>query len=146
MAQRKRSGGEINFESSLQKLEAIVKQLEEEEIPLEVSLKLFAEGQTLARACEEQLKAAENQIKLLIEKPSGKLEEVDFESPDSDHDNESANDDDGDDADTAGVAKQPSRDAREPAAGDGERRADPPRPDPKKDASAPARDLDELPF
>lgn len=76
MAQRKRS--EINFEESLQKLEAIVKRLEEEEIPLETSLKLFAEGQTLARACEQQLKAAENQIRQLLEKNSGEIDETEF--------------------------------------------------------------------
>lgn len=76
MAQRKRT--ETSFEDSLQKLEAIVKRLEEEEIPLESSLKLFAEGQTLARACEEQLKAAENQIRQLMEKSSGEIAETDF--------------------------------------------------------------------
>lgn len=80
MAQRKRPGSDMNFESSLQKLEAIVKRLEEEEIPLETSLTLFAEGQSLARACEEQLRAAENQIRQLLEKPSGKIEEVEFDS------------------------------------------------------------------
>lgn len=75
MAVRKRPASEINFEASLQKLETIVKRLEEEEIPLEASLKLFAEGQALARACEEQLRAAENQIRQLLEKSGGKIEE-----------------------------------------------------------------------
>lgn len=78
MAQRKRAVSDLNFEESLQKLEAIVKRLEEEEVPLESSLKLFAEGQSLARACEEQLKAAENQIRQLLEKNSGEIEEADF--------------------------------------------------------------------
>jgi exodeoxyribonuclease VII small subunit len=80
MANRKRPASRPGFEASLQKLEEIVKRLEEEEIPLEVSLKLFAEGQVLARACEEQLKAAENQIRELIENPSGKIEEKEFEA------------------------------------------------------------------
>lgn len=79
MASRKRPGLEMNFEASLQKLEQIVKRLEEEEIPLEMSLKLFAEGQVLARACEEQLRAAENQIHQLLENPSGALEEAAFD-------------------------------------------------------------------
>ena len=52
----------IDFDASLKKLEEIVKKLEEEELPLETSLKLFAEGQKLAHACEEQLRAAENKI------------------------------------------------------------------------------------
>lgn len=101
MAQRKRTTNEPNFEASLQKLEAIVKRLEEEEIPLEASLKLFAEGQTLARACEEQLRAAENQIRQLLEKPSGKIEEAPFEeqvgaeaaSADEDDEDEGADED-----------------------------------------------------
>lgn len=75
MAQRKRDEG--GFEELLQKLEAIVKQLEEEEIPLEKSLKLFAEGQTLARACEERLKTAEIQIRKLLEK-NGEIVETEF--------------------------------------------------------------------
>jgi exodeoxyribonuclease VII small subunit len=79
MALRKRSVSEVNFEDSLAKLESIVKRLEEEEIPLETSLKLFAEGQTLAQACERQLRAAENQIRQLVEKSSGKIEEAEFE-------------------------------------------------------------------
>jgi exodeoxyribonuclease VII small subunit len=78
MATRKRAGSEMNFDASLQKLEAIVKRLEDEEIPLEESLKLFGEGQTLARACEEQLRAAENQIRLLLEKSTGEIEERKF--------------------------------------------------------------------
>jgi exodeoxyribonuclease VII small subunit len=93
MAQRKRN--ETSFEDSLQKLEAIVKRLEEEEIPLESSLKLFAEGQMLARACEEQLKAAENQIRMLLEKNSGEIEETDFNTDAAEADN-------GEDQDEAG--------------------------------------------
>jgi len=79
MALRKRAASEMNFEDSLAKLESIVKRLEDEEIPLESSLKLFAEGQTLAQACERQLRAAENQIRQLMEKSSGKIEEAVFE-------------------------------------------------------------------
>ena len=92
MAQRKRA--ETNFEDSLQKLEAIVKRLEEEEIPLETSLKLFAEGQTLARACERQLKAAENQIRQLLEKDSGEIEEAEFAEAGDAAEEESAADED----------------------------------------------------
>ena len=78
MGQRKRTRGEQNFETSLKKLEEIVRRLEEEEIPLETSLKLFAEGQTLARACEEQLRAAENQVRVLMENASGEIQETDL--------------------------------------------------------------------
>jgi exodeoxyribonuclease VII small subunit len=104
MAQRKRSTSEPSFEDSLQKLEAIVRRLEEEEIPLEQSLKLFAEGQTLARSCDTQLKAAENQIRQLLEKGSGQIVETNFntgESPASDAEAEADSDDDDSDEDDA---------------------------------------------
>ena len=67
MARGKSSGSSLDFEKSLKKLEEIVQKLEEEEIPLESALKLFAEGQQLARACGDQLRAAENRVRQLME-------------------------------------------------------------------------------
>ncbi|MCE5228281.1 exodeoxyribonuclease VII small subunit [bacterium] len=69
----------LNFEKSLKQLEAIVKKLEQEEVPLEVSIKLYEEGKALERACEQQLRAAENRIRQLTETPSGEVKEADFE-------------------------------------------------------------------
>ncbi|MBV8074423.1 MAG: exodeoxyribonuclease VII small subunit [Candidatus Eremiobacteraeota bacterium] len=50
------------FEAALARLEAIVKQLETEEIGLDQSVDLFKEGKDLARKCESLLKAAQNTI------------------------------------------------------------------------------------
>lgn len=49
---------ELTFEKALEKLEAIVAQLEKGSVPLEKSMKLYEEGVALAAQCEKKLKAA----------------------------------------------------------------------------------------
>lgn len=61
-----------SFETSLQKLEAIVEQLETPELSLDQSLKLFETGVKQARLCEEKLKEAEGKLEQLMKK-NGKL-------------------------------------------------------------------------
>lgn len=55
------------FESSLKKLETIVEKLEEPDLPLDKSLKLFEDGVKQARHCEKKLGEAEGKIEKLIE-------------------------------------------------------------------------------
>ena len=50
------------FETALARLEAIVKQLEAEDVSLDVSIELFKEGKELARKCETLLKTAQDAI------------------------------------------------------------------------------------
>ena len=50
------------FETALARLEAIVKQLETEEVGLDASVELFKEGKELARKCEALLKTAQSAI------------------------------------------------------------------------------------
>ena len=64
-----------SFEESMERLEAIVVQLEKGECGLDQSLKLFEEGAKLAGQCEELLDQAEQKVNLLLE--SG--QEVPFE-------------------------------------------------------------------
>ncbi len=54
------------FEESLQRLEAIVKDMERGELPLEASLKLFEEGVALSGACRKQLEEAEGKVEILL--------------------------------------------------------------------------------
>ncbi len=54
------------FEDSLQKLEMIVAQLEDGELSLEESLKLFEDGIKLSRECQERLSKAERRIEVLL--------------------------------------------------------------------------------
>ncbi len=53
------------FEQSLSELEERVRTLESGEIALDEALKLFEEGVALARACHEQLEAAEERVAAL---------------------------------------------------------------------------------
>ncbi len=61
------------FEQSLNDLERIVKQLEEGDLPLEESLKLFEEGVKLSRDCRERLSNAERRIEVLMKDANGNL-------------------------------------------------------------------------
>lgn len=63
----KKSAAKIDFEGSIQKLEAIVEKLESGDPSLETSLKLFEEGIQLTRSCQQALEQAENKITLLTQ-------------------------------------------------------------------------------
>ena len=54
------------FEEALQKLEAIVAQMEEGDLPLEETLKAFEEGVRLARFCASKLDEAERKVEKLM--------------------------------------------------------------------------------
>ncbi len=56
-----------SFESSLEKLEEIVEKLEEPDLPLDHSLKLFEDGIKQARFCETRLREAEGKVEKLIQ-------------------------------------------------------------------------------
>lgn len=62
-----------SFEESLKELEQIVAQLEEGDLPLEDSLKLFEDGVRLSRECRERLTAAERRIEVLMKEADGSL-------------------------------------------------------------------------
>jgi len=62
---------EKTFESSLNQLETIVKQLEQGDLPLEESLKLFEKGVSLSRECRERLNEAERRIEILMKDADG---------------------------------------------------------------------------
>ncbi len=54
-----------SFEEALNRLENLVKELEEGEVPLEKALAAFEEGQVLIKFCEQKLQAAEKTLKQL---------------------------------------------------------------------------------
>ena len=55
-----------SFETSLKELEKIVRGLEEGDLSLEESLKLFEDGVRLSRECQERLNQAERRIEVLL--------------------------------------------------------------------------------
>jgi exodeoxyribonuclease VII small subunit len=67
------------FEDALNKLEKIVSKLEEEDIPLEESLKLFEEGIRLSRFCNQKLDEAEKKVEILIRGKNGILKTHPFD-------------------------------------------------------------------
>src|ERR1044071_5091320 len=62
---------EKTFEASLSQLETIVKKLEEGDLPLDESLKLFEKGVALSRECRERLNEAERRIEILLKDSDG---------------------------------------------------------------------------
>lgn len=68
-----------SFESSLMKLEKVVTQLEEGELPLEEAIKAFETGSELAKLCEARLKEARKKIEVLV---GGKKKSLDWEEED----------------------------------------------------------------
>ncbi len=57
-----------SLESALEELEAVVKQLEGGDLPLERALELFERGVALSENCRRQLEEAETKIEVLIRK------------------------------------------------------------------------------
>ena len=77
MARKSTKG--VDFERALDELEKLVERMEEGELSLEESLKLYERGIELSKACQKALDAAEKRIRILSEQ-NGKSELEDFES------------------------------------------------------------------
>ena len=67
------------FEDALNKLEKIVSRLEEGDISLEESLKLFEEGIRLSRFCNQKLDEAEKRVEILLRDKEGSLKPQPFD-------------------------------------------------------------------
>lgn len=70
---------EIKFETALLQLEKIVHALENEELELEESIKLFEEGIKLSLYCQKELERADGRIRQLLENGKGELVLEEFE-------------------------------------------------------------------
>jgi exodeoxyribonuclease VII small subunit len=79
------------FEDALNKLEKIVSKLEEGDIPLEESLKLFEEGIRLSRFCNQKLDEAEKRVEILLKSKEGDLRPHPFDPSASSGQNPSMN-------------------------------------------------------
>lgn len=80
MAKRKK----LDYEAAVAELESLVDRLEQGDISLEESLKLYESGVLLTRECQEALQNAEQKVQMLLQQ-SGQTNLVDFEpnNPDS---------------------------------------------------------------
>ena len=70
---------EKKFEEAMQRLEEIVQGLEQGDLPLGDSLKVFEEGMDLAKFCSRELESAEKKVSLLVKESGGKYSEAPFE-------------------------------------------------------------------
>lgn len=66
------------FETSMTRLEEIVKKMERGDVPLEEALRLFEEGTGLIRSCAAQLDAAELKVVRLMKGSDGAPVETPF--------------------------------------------------------------------
>lgn len=87
-----------SFESSLRRLEQIVREMESGELPLERSLELFEQGVRLSRECQERLDEAERRIEVLLRDADGRPVTRRL-AVEEDADDEEGDDDEGDDED-----------------------------------------------
>lgn len=68
-----------SFEKNLERLDGIVRQLEDADLPLEKALQLYEEGMKLSEICQQQLQEAEGRVQILMKKASGKVVAEPFE-------------------------------------------------------------------
>lgn len=68
----------LSFEQSLARLDAIVKQMEQGNVPLSDSLALFSEGTALVKSCAEMLDKAEMQVVQVTKSADGTPEETEY--------------------------------------------------------------------
>ncbi len=69
----------MTFEENLKRLEEIVQQMEQGNVPLQQSLELFEEGSKLAKACASMLDEAELKVVRLMKGADGTPVELEFE-------------------------------------------------------------------
>lgn len=65
---------EMKFEDALKKLEKIVSDLENGNIPLEEALEKYQEGMRLSGVCQKKLEAAKKKVEILLKAEDGSAE------------------------------------------------------------------------
>lgn len=70
---------EPNFEQAMERLEAIVDQMESGKLPLEELIVRYEEGMGLVRVCQDRLASAEQKIEIIARNSAGKKIVKDFE-------------------------------------------------------------------
>ena len=63
---------ELNFEKAMDRLEAIVEQMETGKLPLEDLIVRYEEGMKLVKVCQERLASAEQRIEIITRNSAGK--------------------------------------------------------------------------
>lgn len=69
---------ELSFEEALNRLEEVVKELEDGGLSLDKSLEVFTEGVKLVKFCNQELSQAEKKIEMVISNKEGFADTVSF--------------------------------------------------------------------
>ena len=80
---------EKSFEVAFRRLESIVQKIEDGELALEESIKLYEEGIQLWKLCDSKLEKAKSKIEKLVKQESGSLSAEPFD-PDQGADEQGA--------------------------------------------------------
>ena len=67
-----------NIEESQKRLEGIVAQMEQGDLSLEDSLRLFEDGIGLSATCQKELDAAEGKVQILVKQRDGNTKSCGF--------------------------------------------------------------------
>ncbi len=70
---------EMKFEDALKKLEKIVQELENGDLPLDEALTKYEEGIRLSKGCAKKLEAARKKVEILLKAEDGSFELKDFD-------------------------------------------------------------------
>ncbi len=76
--QAETTGAELNFEGAMDRLEAIVEQMESGKLPLEDLIVRYEEGMNLVKICQERLASAEQKIEIIARNSAGKADRERF--------------------------------------------------------------------
>lgn len=71
---------ERSFEEAMERLEAIVSEIESDELGLEKQFELFQEGMSLARFCDAKLKEVQKSVELVLKESGEEWKTVPFET------------------------------------------------------------------
>ena len=75
----KKLSPELNFEAAMDRLEAIVEQMESGKMKLEELIVRYEEGMKLVKICQERLASAEQRIEIITRNHTGKAIVQEFE-------------------------------------------------------------------
>ncbi|MFN2509273.1 MAG: exodeoxyribonuclease VII small subunit [Chthoniobacterales bacterium] len=95
----KKPSPELNFEAAMDRLEAIVEEMESGKMMLEELIVRYEEGMKLVKTCQERLASAEQRIEIITRNHAGKPVVQEFEpketqrTPAAEDKRESKNDD-----------------------------------------------------
>jgi len=79
MTQTQKPAKSDSFEKNLERLDGIVRELEDADLSLEKALQLYEEGMKLSESCHKQLEEAEGKVEILTKKAGSKVAAEPFE-------------------------------------------------------------------